>query len=81
MYYYFYNVDVDVISIEKNERLNLGACEDDYWCYVFMPDAPKIEKKKTLEERIERLELFLRAIAEENISLRKIMRDQSITTN
>ncbi len=27
-----------------------------YWCYVFIPDAPKIEKKMTLEERIEKLE-------------------------
>jgi hypothetical protein len=33
------------------------AWEDDcYWCYVYMPDAPVIEKKLTLEERVDLLE-------------------------
>jgi len=30
--------------------------DEDYWCYVFIPDEPRIEKKITLEERVAWLE-------------------------
>ncbi len=31
--------------------------DEDYWCYVFIPDAPKIEKEMKLEDRVDKLEL------------------------
>jgi len=33
-----------------------GEC---YWCYVFIPDAPKIEKMMTIEERMDAMEKML----------------------
>lgn len=31
-----------------------------YWCYVYIPDAPVIEKEMTLEERIDTIETMLK---------------------
>jgi hypothetical protein len=46
-----------------------GVCEHDdncYWCYVYMPDPPKVEEKLTIEERLNKLEQIFHDITLDN---------------
>ena len=55
----------------ENEEVDIQIAEDvnwddeDYWCYVFIPDAPKVEKNMTLEDRFDRLESRIEKLLEE----------------
>jgi len=56
-YIYVYICDEDI-----KDTVDIGTAdeyswdENMYWYYVFMPDAPKIEKELSLEDRIKSLE-------------------------
>ena len=59
--YVYYN---SILSVGKVSEYTQKALNECYWCYVYMPDAPKIEKKLTLEDRLECLEKIVNEIKE-----------------
>ncbi len=61
VYTYFPEYRTNGVGIDVGIDLakNIGWDDCDYWCYVFIPNPPKIEEKLTLEERIERLEKLI----------------------
>lgn len=59
MYVYVYFVDEDEVDIGLAKEYDWAG--DMYWCYVYMPDVPKIEKKEDicLSVRVENMENFI----------------------
>lgn len=57
---YAYREDIvsDVVSVGYEGDFHMN--DNTYWCYVFIPDAPKIEKN--MNERIGRLEHRLQSL-------------------
>lgn len=56
---YIYYADIPDGDVEIIQENDCSFDDYTYWCYVFIPDPPKIEKNTTLEERISYLEKTL----------------------
>ena len=56
IYVYWSDYPEYEVDIGKPEEFNVSLDENTYWCYVYIPDKPKIEEKLSLEYRIEKLE-------------------------
>lgn len=59
-YIYVFHEDHPEVRVYVINSSSLDLDEYDYWCYVFIPDAPQIEKKTSIEERLDKLEIFIR---------------------
>jgi hypothetical protein len=61
-YIYFYDSCDGIGEISVGCANEYSSDDDCYWCYVFIPNPPKIEKKLSLEERVGIIETQIKAL-------------------
>jgi hypothetical protein len=73
IYVYWSDYPEYEVDIGKPEEFNVSLDENTYWCYVFMPDIPKIskidnkcafDKINELEDRINKLNIIISDMTE-----------------